>query len=126
MTNCPYILCVDDNPVNLELVEVYLEDKFVLQMAHNGQECLDLVMAKKPDLILLDVMMPVLNGIDTCKQLKNEPSTADIPIIVLSARSMESDVELMLNLGADLYLTKPFDQKILIESIEQALGTGGC
>ncbi|NOQ15483.1 MAG: response regulator [Methyloprofundus sp.] len=114
----PYILCADDDPVNNELVEIYLEDEYEVQCVCNGQECLDAVAQRQPDLILLDVMMPVMGGKETCEYLKNSPDTKHIPIVVLSAQSYEDDIKVMLDLGVYGYITKPFDSQQLKKVIE--------
>ena len=114
----PYILCVDDDSVNNELVELYLEDDYEVKCVTNGQECLDVVSHRKPDLILLDVMMPVMGGKEVCDRLKNSQDTKHIPIIVLSAQSYEDDIKSMLSLDVHNYITKPFDSKQLKKIID--------
>ena len=119
----PYILCADDDSVNNELVELYLEDDYEVKCVSNGQECLDTVLQCKPDLILLDVMMPVMGGKEVCDRLKNSPDTKHIPIIVLSAQSYENDIKSMLSLGVYNYITKPFDSKQLKKIIDDYFTT---
>lgn len=114
----PYILCVDDDLVNNELVEIYLEDDYEVKCVSNGQECLDAVLQREPDLILLDVMMPVMGGKEVCNRLKNSRETKHIPIVVLSAQSYEDDIKIMLDLGVYSYITKPFDSKQLKKIID--------
>ena len=119
----PYILCADDDSVNNELVELYLEDNYEVKCVTNGQECLDGVSYRKPDLILLDLMMPVLGGKEVCNHLKNSSDTKHIPIIVLSAQSYEDDIKNMLDQGVYSYITKPFDSKQLKKIIDDYFTT---
>jgi len=116
------ILVVDDDAVIQQLIEVNLElEGYEVDKASNGQEALDKVAQDAPDLILLDVMMPRMNGRDVCRLLKSDPKTASIPIIFLSARAQDMDVEAGLELGADAYVTKPFDPGQLLDTISELL-----
>ena len=120
MTNTiPFILCVDDDQLNLELLEAYLEDDYELLLVTDGQQCLDAVKQRAPDIILLDVMMPVMDGKEACKRLKSSPDTQDIPVIMLTGRSFPGDIEEMRDLGADEVLTKPFDVAQLMAAISK-------
>jgi len=121
MNKKPYILCVDDDTLNLSIIENYLEENYESSFAANGQECLDSVSDRIPDLILLDIMMPVLNGVEVCKILKNDEKTQDIPIIILTARSYDNEMRGLYKLGIDAFITKPFTEKHLIEMIEDRL-----
>lgn len=106
----PTVLVVDDQPINTKLLQRRLqrEDMRVIT-AFNGRECLEVVERELPDLILLDVMMPEMDGIETCKHLKNNPHTRDIPVIFITARtSQEGKIE-GLRSGAADYITKPID-----------------
>lgn len=89
--------------------------------ASDGEEALDKVLSEGPDLVILDVMMPKLNGKDVCRRLKGDPATAKTPIIFLSAKAQELDVEAGLELGADAYVTKPFDPSDLLETVASLL-----
>jgi DNA-binding response OmpR family regulator len=106
----PLILVVDDQPINIKLLERKLqrEDMDVVTAA-NGRECLDAVDQTSPDLILLDVMMPEMDGIETCERLKKNPDTNSIPIIFITARSSKEGKLEGLNVGAVDYITKPID-----------------
>jgi len=115
------ILVVEDEN-NLQLVLKYnleLDGNEVL-LADNGQECLDLV-DDSIDLILMDVMMPVMHGIDACKQLKGDPKTQNIPVFMLTAKSQINDIEAAFQAGANDYLTKPFEPAELAERIQSKL-----
>ncbi|MDC9729202.1 MAG: response regulator [Methyloprofundus sp.] len=87
MTQQYTILAVDDEPFNLEIIEELLEDNYTIETAINGQICLDIVADINPDLILMDVNMPVLDGLSSCQRLKEMPEVANIPVIFVSALS---------------------------------------
>lgn len=119
----PKILVVDDDAVIQQLIEVNLElEGYEVVKASNGEEALARVADEAPDLVLLDVMMPRMNGRDVCRKIKGDPETANIPVIFLSARAQDLDVEAGLELGADAYVTKPFDPANLLETIADLLG----
>ena len=119
----PHVLIVDDNAQNLELLEVYLEDMTEVRTssATNGIEALDIVNQDKPDLILLDIMMPTMSGFELSKQLKTNPKTRDIVIIMVTALNETADIERATECGTDDYLTKPIDRKALIELVRTQL-----
>ena len=103
------ILIVEDEPGMIELLTVALEDEgYTISIANNGQQGLKKVDEENPDLIISDVMMPDMNGYDFCEQLRNNPKTAAIPFIFLTAKKDVSDRVRGLNLGADDYISKPF------------------
>jgi two-component system phosphate regulon response regulator PhoB len=102
------ILVVDDEPDILELVQYNLQkDNYDVVSVLSGEEALARVQTSPPDLVVLDLMLPGMDGLEVCKQLKQEPRTAAIPLIMLTARGEEADVVAGLELGADDYLTKP-------------------
>ena len=103
-----YILATDDEAISRLILEAMLSDDFEVHCVKNGLECLESAKAKKPDLILMDVCMPKLNGIDACKQIKALDGYANLPIIMTSAAAHKSDIKKGLNAGADAYITKPF------------------
>lgn len=107
------ILLVDDIPGNLRLLAAALGDQYQLSAATSGPEALELAERIKPDLILLDVEMPGMDGHEVCRRLKRNPDTEYIPIMFITGRSSESDEILGLQLGAVDYLTKPFNQAIV-------------
>jgi two-component system alkaline phosphatase synthesis response regulator PhoP len=118
-----HVLIVDDNAQNLELLEVYLEDMPEVRTtgATNGVEALEIVSRDKPDLILLDIMMPKMSGFELCKQLKASPHTRDIVIIMVTALNETADIERATECGTDDYLTKPIDRKALIALVRTHL-----
>ncbi|MHC4094036.1 MAG: response regulator [Planctomycetota bacterium] len=111
------VLIVDDNAQNLELLEVYMEDlqpEVKIVTATNGIEALELVNEHKPDLILLDIMMPRMSGFEVCRHLKGNPETRDILIIMVTALNETGDLERGTECGTDDYLTKPVERGALI------------
>jgi len=113
MNHQPTILLVDDVPANLTILELTLKDQWRLLTATSGREALALVNEAKPDLILLDVMMPEMDGYEMCRRLKAEPATRDIPVIFITAVDDLSSEEQGLRLGAIDYIRKPFTPAIV-------------
>jgi DNA-binding response OmpR family regulator len=104
------ILVVDDTPKNLQLLMTILSaEKYTIHVAQDGVQALKKAQAIKPDLILLDVNMPEMDGFETCKQLKSSPATEEIPVIFLTARTETEDIVKGFELGAVDYVTKPFN-----------------
>jgi two-component system alkaline phosphatase synthesis response regulator PhoP len=117
------ILVVDDNAQNLELLEAYLEDLPGARVIHatNGHEALARVAADKPDLILLDIMMPKMSGFEVCKKLKSDPATRDIPIIMVTALQELADIERGVEVGTNDFLTKPVNRVDLLTRVRGLL-----
>ncbi len=103
------ILLVDDTPANIRFLVEALREDYELIIATNGPEALQLAATGKPDLILLDIMMPDMDGYEVCKKLKGDENTKDIPIIFVTAMTDKSDEEKGIRLGAVDYITKPFN-----------------
>ena len=119
------ILIVEDDHDIVEMVEYNLkEEGYETISALNGEDGLRLAKKENPDLIILDIMLPIINGFEVCRILKNEKVTADIPVIILSAKSQETDKVVGLELGADDYITKPFSPRELIARIRAILRRG--
>jgi DNA-binding response OmpR family regulator len=117
------ILVVDDEPHIVTMIESRLNaNGYDVITAFDGQEGLKKAQHENPDLILLDVMMPKLTGYKVARLLKFDDKFKDIPIIMLTARSQEKDVQLGTEVGVNVYITKPFEAKLLIESIKKILG----
>ena len=119
------ILIVDDQIEVRELVQVTLEiGDYQILTAENGQESIGIAEAEHPDIILMDIMMPGsdVDGLEACRRLKANPGTADITIVMLSAKGQESDLDAGRIAGADDYFTKPFSPIALIEKVEQVMG----
>ena len=116
------ILIADDEPFNRELLEAFLsEGNYELEYAANGQETLDKTASFKPDLILLDVMMPKLSGFEVCEKLKKEPETSSVMILMVTALSDLGDVERAVAVGCDDFLSKPINQIELLIRVENLL-----
>ena len=119
----PLVLVADDDPDILALVRFRLErDGYEVLSAPDGETALDLALARTPDLALLDVMMPRLDGYEVTRRLREHGPTTTIPIILLTARVQEPDVERGFEAGADDYVTKPFSPQALGERGQAALG----
>ncbi len=116
------ILVVDDEKDIIELLQYNLEKEgYRISCAYSGEKCLENVKIELPDLILLDLMLPEIDGLDVCKFLKNNPQTSHIPIIMLTAKGEETDIVLGLELGADDYITKPFKVRELLARVKTVL-----
>lgn len=116
------ILIVEDEQDILQLVKLYLEKEgFRTATAINGIEALKKVKEEKPALIVLDLMLPEIDGLEVCKRLRSVPDTAMLPIIMLTAKAEESDTVIGLELGADDYVTKPFSPKALVARVKALL-----
>lgn len=116
------VLVIDDEPDLLELIEVNLKGAgYDVLVAANGRDGLELARQAVPELIVLDVMLPELNGLEVCKSLRRDPATSAIPILMLTARATEIDRVLGLELGADDYVTKPFSTRELVLRVKNLL-----
>lgn len=116
------VLIVDDTPTNVAVVSGVLKDSFRTKVATNGEKALAIAMAaQKPDLILLDVMMPGMDGFEVCRRLKDNPATRDIPIIFLTAKTEEVDEEKGFDVGAVDYIHKPFSAPIVLARVRTQL-----
>ena len=116
------ILVVDDEPDILELIRYNLtRNNYDMTGVASGEEAFASVRTSPPDLVVLDLMLPGVDGLEVCRRLKNDGRTADIPVIILSAKGEEADVVTGLELGADDYLTKPFSPRVLLARIKAVL-----
>lgn len=126
----PTVLIVDDEQHIRLLIEQTLEeleDEGVeLQTASDGEMALDVVRNHKPELVFLDVMMPKLNGFEVCREIKSDPGLAGTTVVMLTAKGQAYDREQGVAVGADRYLTKPFDPDELLAVAREALGLGGA
>ncbi|MEQ9670384.1 response regulator transcription factor [Coleofasciculus sp. G2-EDA-02] len=120
------VLIVDDEPhIRLLMAQTLeeLEDEGVeILIAENGEEAIETIQTEKPDLVFLDVMMPKMNGFDVCYAVKNNLDIKDVYIIMLTAKGQEFDKEKGQQVGADLYMTKPFDPDEVVEKSWEVLG----
>ncbi len=116
------ILIVDDNVANRELLEAHLLGlDCELDFAEDGLQTIEKVAANKPDLILLDVMMPRLSGFEVCKQLKNNPETSNIMVLMVTALNELGDIERAVDAGTDDFLSKPVSKVSLLKRVENML-----
>ena len=119
------IMVVDDNPDIITIVKTILEGKgYSVLSAYSGPELLTCLESQKPDLIVLDIMMPQMDGLEVLTRLKGAPDTSSIPIILLTAKVQYEDVLGGYKLGADYYITKPFTSTQLVNGINLLLGEG--
>ena len=117
------VLICDDDPAILRVLQVNLEvEGYETLLAHHGEEALKVAGAEHPDLIILDIMMPRMDGYETCLALKADPDTKAIPVVFLSAKAQDSDIAKGKTYEVEDYLTKPFDPDTLIEVVERVLG----
>jgi adenylate cyclase len=122
MRTPPRLLIVDDEPINLDILQTRLSvHGYEILTATNGEEALAIATAQRPDLILLDIMMPKMDGIDVCRHLKADTSLPFMPIVMVTAKADSKDVVAGLEAGADEYLTKPMDQAALVARVKSML-----
>ena len=113
------ILIVEDEAEIAQLVKLYLEkDGFRTATAKTGVEGLKLIKTDRPDMVILDLMLPEMDGLEVCKKIRNAPDTALLPVLMLTAKVEESDTIIGLELGADDYVTKPFSPKVLVTRVK--------
>ena len=116
------ILLVDDNPQNIELLQAYLEDlQCKVISAVDGIEGMEAIARDNPDLILLDIMMPRMSGIEVCRRLKEDPATADIPVVMVTALNELGDIERAVAAGTDDFLSKPINKLELLTRVKSLL-----
>jgi two-component system alkaline phosphatase synthesis response regulator PhoP len=125
----PKVLIVDDEPHIRLLLERALEDLedegIEILLADNGKDALELIQAEKPALVFLDVMMPNMNGFDVCHTVKKELRLANVHIVMLTAKGQEFDKQRGEEVGANIYMTKPFDPDEIRDKAEEVLGLSG-
>jgi adenylate cyclase len=123
MNQKPKVLIVDDEPLNVDYLEQELEDSnYQLITASNGREALDKIHSQQPDLVLLDLMMPILDGFGVLAQVKADTYLRDIPVIIVSAANDSKSVVKGIKQGADEYITKPVDADLLEQKLKEYLG----
>lgn len=117
---------VEDNPDNRLLVQALLEDLYELVEYETGQAALEGFQSAPPDLVLLDISLPGMDGTEVLRAMKKDPALAGIPVVALTAHAMEGDRERYLSQGFDDYVTKPIvDEAVLLEAIERGLASAG-
>ena len=115
------ILIVDDEDMNVELFVQLLEDDYKLLIARDGQQGLEMAQQDRPDLILMDMAMPVMDGWETTRRIKSDPELKNIPVIGVSSHAMIGDAEKAMKAGCDAYLTKPVDEDELFNKLQEYL-----
>src|SRR5512137_315463 len=122
MKSPPLILIVDDNPTNVEILQVRLAaNNYNIITAMDGEAGLRMARDHLPDLILLDIMMPKMDGVSVCRHIKADPSLPFMPIIMVTAKADSKDIVAGLEAGGDEYLTKPLDQAALVARVKSML-----
>jgi two-component system, OmpR family, alkaline phosphatase synthesis response regulator PhoP len=118
------VLIADDNPQGVELLEAYLGDTgYEVATAFDGEETLQKVRDWRPELVLLDVMMPKLSGFEVCKRLKADPATRGVAVLMITALDQPSDVDRAVDAGTDDFLTKPINQTDLLRRVRALLAS---
>ena len=119
------VIAEDDADIRDLLVFKLMQDGFAVTAVGDGPAALDAVAAKHPDLVILDVMMPGMSGLDVCQRLRSEQATKNLPVILLTARAQEADIESGFGVGADDYVTKPFSPRELLSRVHAVLARVG-
>ena len=116
------ILIVEDNPENMRLLEMVLRAKnYTLLKATDGEEALDIALREQPDLIIMDIQLPKINGLEVTRKLRETPTFSHTPIIAITAYAMKGDKERVIEAGCDAYLSKPINTRELPEIIAEML-----
>ena len=116
------ILLVEDHPANIEMLRMGLEFLgYAVAVAENGKEAVEMAAAELPDLIVMDILLPNLNGLEAASRIRSNPKTKSIPILAATALAMPGDMEKCLESGCDAYIAKPFTPKQLAAAIEKLL-----
>ena len=122
MTNPKAVLVVDDVPTNIHTIKAILEGDYKIKVAISGEKALQVAgKVPPPDLIVLDVMMPEMDGYEVCRRLKADPSTADIPVLFVTGHADDEERAKGMALGAVAYVTKPVDPEELLASVRRCL-----
>jgi twitching motility two-component system response regulator PilG len=116
------ILVVEDEESLLKLESILLTSKgYDVRGVPNGQAALDAIAKEKPDLVLLDIMLPEIDGFEVCRRIKSDVATRDIPVVMLTAKKTRDDMARGEKVGADWYITKPFKSAMVLETIQRFL-----
>lgn len=115
------VLAVDDSDLNLDVIKEILDDEYELKMARTGKVALDVAVDFQPDIVLLDIMMPGMNGYEVCQQMRANPALRHTRIIMVSAKAMTSERIEGYQAGANVYIAKPFDENELLTKIRQQI-----
>ena len=124
MSSAKKILVVDDDPYILMSLEFLMKKNgFEVMVARNGTEALEILEQRLPELVLLDIMMPDVDGYEICRHIKKSSRLKHIKVIFMSAKSKEADIKKGIDLGAELYITKPFSTRDLMKLVKELIGT---
>ena len=116
------ILVVDDEPnIVRSLAFVFNKEGYDVSTAEDGEKAMTMIRASKPDILILDVMMPHMNGYDVCQEVKSDPSLEDIHVLMLTAKGQKGDMEAALAKGADEYISKPFSPIQVLDRVKELL-----
>jgi CheY-like chemotaxis protein len=118
-------LVVDDEPNVRRLIHTILSKNFEVFEGEDGKQAIEMAIAQKPDVILMDMMMPKMDGLTACHVIKKDPATKSIPVIMVTAIGFELNVKLSQQMGASGYVTKPFSSQVLLDKIAEVLATSG-
>jgi len=118
----PRVLIVEDNPDNMVTVKAIIGKKYEISDTADAKKALKKIMEEKPDLVLLDISLPKMDGIEVVSIIKSSDEIKDIPVVALTAKAMKEDKEMLLAAGFDDYVSKPIDQKILLDVLKKWLG----
>lgn len=126
MTKMTKTILIADDEQNIVISLEFLmkREGFVVLIAQDGEEAADKIRSERPDLVLLDVMMPKKSGFEVCQEVRSDPALQDVRILMLTAKGRDTEVAKGLALGADAYMTKPFSTKELVAKVHQLLGIG--
>ena len=116
-------LVVDDEPNVRRLIHTILSKNYEVIEAEEGKQAIEIAYTQKPDVILMDMMMPKMDGLTACHLIKNDPATRAIPVIMVTAIGFELNIKLSEQMGASGYVTKPFSSQVLLDKIAEVLAT---
>ncbi|MDH5599681.1 MAG: response regulator [Gammaproteobacteria bacterium] len=118
-----YILAADDEPMNLEIMEIILRGNYEYHAVENGIECLKSIEKRIPDLLLLDLAMPGMDGLEVCKELRNNEKTKKLPIVMVSGCASKEYVSNGFKAGVNDYITKPFNPEQVLKVVKKLIGS---
>ncbi len=122
----PTVMIVEDDPGTAAMFELMLSRAgYRTVVVHGGSMAINALMRERPDVLLLDIMMPGVSGLEICRYVRREPDFMDLPVLMVTAKSLPDDLQAGMDAGATLYLVKPVSKSQLVEAVEQVLNPGG-